>query len=1012
MSNCDGTVTVLRRLDDSIELLKTVRNSTADGLNSFGFFEKSLMKISHSLLSFFNDEDPPLICKLSLTLLTRQAEPSRAMSIPIEEEIKSFSKEIKEHEQEVQLIRSKIASQLLEDSKSLECLYKNFLEERVKYDKLFNETHALVDRKNKELKADPLLYYNRNYRKWLNKRLAKNRQIFESTEQRLLEIFTEYGTKKSSFETVLIENATFSQETVKKLYILMADIILRYNTVLKKVFIKEHINLERTDTFSFIDKIDPTSETGELLQCIERRRRLQNRSHVGSGMDLEESTNHRGRYIEILTKLLTSHKEVSIMELLEFNETAQEYYEATIVVFERREKVIHGLQGYIEDMNSLCKEINKTFQKNTSMLSGQRGANTFCEDHENIVDLLSASFSTSADAFYGLSKFLSSQPPKLDKITERHEGTLAAFKKDFLGSLNEYKAFISIYNKLKGEQNELDQKISDIREQKASDEELHLLQISLGHIKNIREEQNYKLLKLAIQAAGKFSKAFENYRTKENSNFKEFSSVIKEVSMQEDLLSNIIIKVITAMDEDIVWLFGQENREAHSVQNREYSEPELNFDRGSPLPLFQKLCLPPSDTFGDFDLSECSRSREDNNTETKLEKSFGFKSEVRPMDSFACAIEQGMIRQGRMYVYDNAVCFSTYKIIGDIAIVIPVDEILKVEKKVAYLVFDTALSLYTKFGEIRFISFLDRDKAFLMIQDLVKNFEAYKKAVPAEVLRVDEESLVKESMEKISPELSLQQEEIVRDSENMEDEGDKEVKFVEEIRRQSLQVAIEQNKKKIQGLLIPDDRYSTIMIEEILPCTAVDLYNIAFSDRKIEYKGKTYENCWMIAKAQAGDIDIEYIKWNPKVPFEGLYGNNNNLQCLERIAEGSYTSERNFKYTHQVKEGGPFVPKICPVEEKHFGYWLGPDEFVLQNEIFTSKVPMSDTFVVKNCFRVKDIGKEKCSFMWRFHVEFVKSTMFKGKIAKSSQTENTEFATKIFLPLIREQMNIYLKNKR
>ena len=1262
----DKAFVIPGRLEDSKRLLKSLEDSISDSLNAFSLFGKSLFKVSRNLHFSFHHGDPSFICKLTLNLLTRQAKTSQVLSLSIDDGLKTLSKEIHDYELQIELIRSQAADLISENIRHIITVKANYTREKANYEKICKETEALVDRKKKKLEIDPLLHYNRNHKKKLKKRLAENIKNLRAAEQQLQDAIDQYNARQQIFDVVLGDSMRLFKENFRKLFSNIAEITRKHNKVLKEAFTKELENFENTNALSFTDGHVPTTDIVEQ-QYLEQRKQPQAESpQIQDTSLLKEMREPKGRYTDMQTKLLTCPERVSDAEIFEFIDVAQKHYDVALLAFEERYKVTQGLRAYALDLSTLCMDMDTTFRKLSSVVIGQTCLSNLCKRLGDTANPLLASFNTFAENYQRFAAFLNTKAPILGNVAEFQRDSIKSFQMGFMGAFRDYSSVRMAYVNSGMLQDKLTQKILEIAEVAMDDGRLSSMKSELDNIKNAREQQKNELRRLAIEAAREVVRVFEDYRIKENSKFPEFSYVVKGILAQEYLFFKSITETVSTTEEclsptksrneDMIRLFAQDEGMTRLLQHLEPQKGGLHdpseISTNSPLVL-ERLYSPHDNVLEDSGTDEESEHDKSEDSETKLEKRFGLKAGAKMLDSFACAVEQKIIRQGRMYIYSNAVCFSTARILGDIAIVVPVEEILKVEKKVASLVFDTSLAIHTEFGEIKFISFFYRDKAFNLIQSILKDYDPTRRISPSKsfnasrknskvespskaegksseksrkAMREDlilerlsrkissktgdeKEEFGKESVDHsgsddvpviitpnkdssskrrstanygsqskdettpkkrnsfafedtevkhellnpdytkmkfstgqyltaniaspialsclvknegkpknetivnergdaqedfstksnalmvdrilspspsqhernlksavlptnsaLSPEKagnrsfqgmndsitkdekprsagayttlqqareisfgqnlqnshysqsstpmqqvidnSRQSDEIAQKAKETEEALYRELEIEEEQKRKIYRGDIEQKRKKIQGLLIPDDKYPIVMVEETLPCTAVDLYNIAFSDRRMEYKGKTYESCWMIAKGIVGDSDIEHIKWSPKVPFEGLYSDKQNLECLKKTAEGPRTSERNFKYTHQVKEGGPFVPKTCPVEEKHFGYWLGPDEFVLQNEIFTSKVPMSDTFVVKNCFRVKDIGEEKCSFTWRFHVEFVKSTMFKGKIAKSSQTENTEFATKIFLPLMREQIGIYLPQKR
>jgi hypothetical protein len=103
------------------------------------------------------------------------------------------------------------------------------------------------------------------------------------------------------------------------------------------------------------------------------------------------------------------------------------------------------------------------------------------------------------------------------------------------------------------------------------------------------------------------------------------------------------------------------------------------------------------------------------------EKFFGLLEDETCLQSYACAISMKILIQGRLYVTNKRLCFHSYfndkTIFGkETKILIPLDNISRVEKKTNVMVFDNSISIFTKQErEIFITSFMTRDHAYDLI---------------------------------------------------------------------------------------------------------------------------------------------------------------------------------------------------------------------------------------------------------------------------------------------------------
>jgi len=85
--------------------------------------------------------------------------------------------------------------------------------------------------------------------------------------------------------------------------------------------------------------------------------------------------------------------------------------------------------------------------------------------------------------------------------------------------------------------------------------------------------------------------------------------------------------------------------------------------------------------------------------------------------NYTCAYYHRILLQGRLYMLKDKMCFRSYfnskTIVGELTVVlIPHEDILKVQKKKYALFFNNSISMLTKKGELFFASFINRKKTY------------------------------------------------------------------------------------------------------------------------------------------------------------------------------------------------------------------------------------------------------------------------------------------------------------
>ena len=140
-------------------------------------------------------------------------------------------------------------------------------------------------------------------------------------------------------------------------------------------------------------------------------------------------------------------------------------------------------------------------------------------------------------------------------------------------------------------------------------------------------------------------------------------------------------------------------------------------------------------------------------------------------------------------------------------------------------------------------------------------------------------------------------------------------------------------------------------------------------------------------KCDIGDTDIVHTQWKPPVPT--LFAKNViSNSTLKELLEYDPISKREYKFIHPIREQSMFAPKTAVIEEKHKIFWLSFDELVIQVEIYTSKIPFSDAFIVKHSYHIKQIDATTVQLTYRGWIDFLKNFMFKGKVLKGLSRRN------------------------
>ena len=117
------------------------------------------------------------------------------------------------------------------------------------------------------------------------------------------------------------------------------------------------------------------------------------------------------------------------------------------------------------------------------------------------------------------------------------------------------------------------------------------------------------------------------------------------------------------------------------------------------------------------------------------------------------------------------------------------------------------------------------------------------------------------------------------------------------------------------------------------------------------------------------------------------------IQCSEwKAAEDGVSKCRNIEYTHPVN--APMAPPMARARKEQAYRQYGEHGLVLETKTFVSDVPMTDCFYVADIIRVEPIG-DKVSISMHFDIRFVKSTMFKSIISRTTKSEFQNFMKRL-----------------
>ncbi|KAL4493634.1 hypothetical protein ABPG72_004127 [Tetrahymena utriculariae] len=389
-----------------------------------------------------------------------------------------------------------------------------------------------------------------------------------------------------------------------------------------------------------------------------------------------------------------------------------------------------------------------------------------------------------------------------------------------------------------------------------------------------------------------------------------------------------------------------------------------------------------------------------------LLKKFNVPQNDFVVDSYNCSYS-GF--HGKIYIFNTMIgfisSFNSKTLFGDTVLVIPLNEIIQIDKKAQALIFDNAISITTKKGTLRFTSFMNRDRCYRLIKQQRAQFEDLmeKKMTPnpnkkAKKNKIDtsdsEDDEVDEDKEQGNYDSQEELEnsgntnknqknpESQRDEQGIEKQPSFPPVLSEELKQQMLE-----RKQKIMSdnpkHYLSNKDFETF--ELVLENThAREVFIEIFSDKQHkEYASFSH----FYQQTYIKDTNIEITQWSPAP--SSIYTDLSSTNYQEFLESNQFSTKTN-QFIHPVREKVPMGPKTCQVNSEEKIFWLTSEEILIQREFKVSKVPMADCFTTQNFYHIQQTGPTTVKITFGFFINFVKSSMFKSLIVKSSGSENRE----------------------
>eukprot|EP00742_Colponemidia_sp_Colp-10_P007896 GILJ01008517.1.p1 GENE.GILJ01008517.1~~GILJ01008517.1.p1 ORF type:complete len:1274 (+),score=212.77 GILJ01008517.1:34-3855(+) len=428
------------------------------------------------------------------------------------------------------------------------------------------------------------------------------------------------------------------------------------------------------------------------------------------------------------------------------------------------------------------------------------------------------------------------------------------------------------------------------------------------------------------------------------------------------------------------------------------------------------------------------------------------------LTSYSCAFAKKILLHGRLFITQHFLCFHSFfnsnTILGaDTTVQFKFRDIRSVEKKNSAVIFPNAISITLKSGEVMlFASFIFRDQAYSYLTEIWQSHVRTESLLsPSPDYTVQDDyaddsaqhtsgSETDKTDDKSSTRLSTELDQDVADTDvpgeriaqdgdtqtddeqthsmgkdRQEDNEEEEEAIAEEgaagaaddidakLKEQQLQqqqiaqtlAKAQERSRKVLGLMEGPSRFPNLLITFDVDSTPEEVYRVLFSSTQF----------WLLFYEKGGNTNCTLSDFTPAVGYP--FGDVADFTGLQHNRQGSYV--------HPLREQTVFAPKTCNAVEDHKLFLVHSNEFHLETVCRLSGFPYSDHFIIHQYFgfhgldstgQPAPMGVQSVStrIISKIDARFVKSTIFRGRIERSTVEEAKEVYSLQFQPLVKEQL--------
>ncbi|CAD8059191.1 unnamed protein product [Paramecium primaurelia] len=847
-----ATSTLNDKLEDLKKIMKQYSKYTSDSQNEFEqHFKKfgPLNKQYYQQISL-SVNDPISLGQNLIEFIQLFEMTSKSTLSQFSEFQQFFSQSIEQYNEKMNIFTKIITDGNFQQSQQLAQHRQNFKKAKDKYDKLCKEIETTLS-SSKKNSGDALTGYDLNLSQKNDQKLKDLVKQVEPAEQQYKETFDSLTIKTKEFNQAIDDSRQQLIQAHQLTYQRFVEITMKLDQhkLSANCWIKGQMD-EKQEKILTMPKYEQEIEDRIITSKYEQ--------------------DNQFRYINIMNKIIEK-KQLTDSEYIMFPDILHKHIDAQLSFINDRLKNQKALPNYLIEISNQMDSVSKNLQKSikTSLQfiqdKSDKDKSNFIKPILQVQELLVKQNEQYSKKFNQQSQFIQLKAQCLDQLIKEQK--------------IQEKSFLNMYQKMLKDFQGLKQQMLE-NEQKPAIKDNLLQQLK----KSIQD--NCTAIKYSIDSirANEFQRSNQIIQTLEQI-LNHYSSFIDEIitytKQQEETLSQIQQKIVQVDYGTII------NIKLDQIDLKFQRMFEMTDEIKSKIETATLLQQQEESESDDINLEEGSVK-----VSQKLIEKFRILDGDKCIASYACAFENKILLQGRMYIFSSKVCFHSYfngkTLFGTTALGIPSIDIQSIRRIKAYMV-DAALEFKTQKGILVFASLANRDRTLGSLKQ-VKGLE---------------QGIIEEKIEN-DPERNIQQ--IYADTQ-----------------------LLAKPQEKQQGIRSPSPKPQANLIETI------NIQNLEQSNDKLQQIDKSPRNQNIQQQSIVQQQQIPQITINEPTPqiqekkstFESTSQQQQNQTTNQQIKTDKQQQQSTIINTESQNKSNPALPKVSQIDVENTSLY---NEIMIQNK--------------------------------------------------------------------------------